>query len=502
MHILINIITLSLSLFLISAVNCVHQYKYRNCKASRQQQKLTLSANFILFFRTMRDKTVRSCLLGIAWLWMLLLTCVSHTTAFSLNTIHIQVSFVAPFTIIMFAGAVLGWWVCYKQSPNKQAISHLPIGLTLSTLVLLYLTFITHPNSATASIDMQSAHLLHLAIAFFAFSFAGGVYVRPLYFALNSIIQKHSSRYLLFINIWGAVFMLLAAAAAFGCKYYLPINLHVLFLLLTIGNVILGIFVCKMIPHAVMQSFVKGILKACFNVKVNGIENFYNAGDKVLIIANHSSYLDVFLLAAFLPEKLNFAISDEVLRQWWTRPLLKLINTTIINPADPMSAKNIIKLIQDNKPCVMFPEGRVSTTGTLMKIYEAPALIADKSGAVVLPVRIDGMQGSIYSKCMLKNRTWFPNVSLTISETVPFTLDENIKGRQRREILGTKLHNTMTNMMFASSNINRTIFQGLLQARKSHGGNTVIVEDEKRQKLTYNKLILKSYVLLLYPVTK
>ena len=42
---------------------------------------------------------------------------------------------------------------------------------------------------------------------------------------------------------------------------------------------------------------------------------------------------------------------------------------------------------------MIFPEGRLNVTGgALMKVYDGPALIADKGDAMVLPVRIDGVE--------------------------------------------------------------------------------------------------------------
>ena len=44
-------------------------------------------------------------------------------------------------------------------------------------------------------------------------------------------------------------------------------------------------------------------------------------------------------------------------------------------------------------------------TGSLMKVYEGPGMIADKSGAQILPVRIDGAQYSPFSRIKAKVRT-------------------------------------------------------------------------------------------------
>ncbi len=50
-----------------------------------------------------------------------------------------------------------------------------------------------------------------------------------------------------------------------------------------------------------LRSFTARLLKLIYRIEVRGIEHYYAAGERVLIIANHQSFLDPLLLSACLP---------------------------------------------------------------------------------------------------------------------------------------------------------------------------------------------------------
>ena len=68
------------------------------------------------------------------------------------------------------------------------------------------------------------------------------------------------------------------------------------------------------------------VLRLAYGVRVTGLEHYAQAGKRVLIVANHTSFLDAALLAVFLPDRLTFAINTEISKRWWIRPLLKIVD--------------------------------------------------------------------------------------------------------------------------------------------------------------------------------
>ena len=238
------------------------------------------------------------------------------------------------------------------------------------------------------------------------------------------------------------------------------------------------------------------VLRLAYAVRVTGLEHYAQAGPRVLIVANHTSFLDAALLAVFLPDRLTFAINTEISKRWWIRPLLKIVDAFPLDPTNPYSLKSLIRYIEQDKRAAIFPEGRITVTGSLMKIYPGPGLVADKSGAMVLPVRIDGAQYTPFSRLRGRIRLrWFPPITLTILPPRRLEIPAEVRGRERRRVAGKLLADLMTEMMFATSNYRRTLFGALLDARRVHGGGHVIVEDVERAPLSYNQLLVR--VLLL-----
>ena len=164
-----------------------------------------------------------------------------------------------------------------------------------------------------------------------------------------------------------------------------------------------------------LKKTLRSILKLLYRVEVIGLENYYLAGKRVLIVANHCSFLDPPLLSVFLPDDINFAINTHISQKWWIKPFLGLSKVFPIDPTHPMSLKNLIHHLQQDSKTVIFPEGRITLTGSLMKIYDGTGMVAEKSGAMILPIHISGTQYTPLSKLQgLMRLRWFPKITLHI----------------------------------------------------------------------------------------
>lgn len=246
----------------------------------------------------------------------------------------------------------------------------------------------------------------------------------------------------------------------------------------------------------IIKSLLRLILKSLYRVRVTGLEHLDKAGDRVLVVANHTSFLDAVLLALFIPGKLTFAVNTWVAKNRLFKPLFALTRIFPMDPTNPLSSKSLIKFLKQGNRAVIFPEGRITVTGSLMKIYDGTGMVADRADAQVLPIRIDGAQFTPFSRMRGRLRLrWFPQITLTVLEPRTVKPAEEVRGRARRKMAGKALSGIMTEMMFATSNIDRTLFTALLDARRIHGGKHLVIDDIQRKPQSYNRLITGSFVL-------
>ncbi|CAN5375315.1 acyl-[ACP]--phospholipid O-acyltransferase [soil metagenome] len=441
-------------------------------------------------------------ILGISWFWFLGVVFLTQIPLFVRDdlggTDHVANLIVAVFTVAIGTGSIF----TNRLLKGEVSVKYVPIAAILITVFVIDLFFATSGLRAVSggALDVRamvsSFAGLRVIVDLAFIAFMSGLFVVPLY----ALVQTRSapprrSRIIAANNIMNAVFMTVAtilSALLLGAG----LSVRSLFLLLGIANAFAAIYICGLLPQELIASIARWVFTLLFRVEVRGIENFHAAGRRAVIIANHTSLLDGPLLSAFLPERASFAVNTHIARRWWVKPAFQLFDLLAIDPTNPMAMRTLVSELKQGRRVVIFPEGRLTVTGALMKVYEGPGMIAHMAGAKVLPVRIEGAQYSQFSRMRGKLRLqMFPKVTLTFLPPVKFDAPEGLKGSRLRDHLGNRLYDVMTDMVFRTSPIDKTLFESLIDARATHGGSHAILEDIRRTPLTYDRLIMGSFIL-------
>jgi acyl-[acyl-carrier-protein]-phospholipid O-acyltransferase/long-chain-fatty-acid--[acyl-carrier-protein] ligase len=404
----------------------------------------------------------------------------------------------AIFAISIAVGSGLAAWL----AAGRIVLLPTLIGAVLLGLFALDVGFSTWAVSRIPDLNgywdiFKSARGIHFMIDLAGLAISGGLFIVPVFAAVQAWAgADRRARVVAGVNVLNAGFMA-GSGVVVALLQAAGLSTSGVFLLLGFASLVVAIMIGRTMPASWLQDFLSIVFRAFFRLEVKGVENIAKAGPNAIIALNHVSFLDPPLATSLLPRNPVFAIDVAMAQHWWIKPFLKLVRTMALDPLRPMQTRTLINAVREGETLVIFPEGRITVTGSLMKVYDGAALIADKSGAMVVPVRIDGPEATIFSRLKRSQvrRRWFPKIKVTILEPIRLSVDPELKGRKRRQAAGAALYEVMSNLIFSTTSTDRTIPQALIEAAHLHGASWLAIEDPVSGQLSYRRLLQGTAIL-------
>ncbi|MEA2907703.1 MAG: acyl-[acyl-carrier-protein]-phospholipid O-acyltransferase [Alphaproteobacteria bacterium] len=338
---------------------------------------------------------------------------------------------------------------------------------------------------------------IRIAVDLAGLAIAGGLYIVPTFAAVQAWAgADRRARVIAGVNVLNAAFMA-GSAIIVALLQAAGFRTPALFALLGTGSLLVAFAIGKTMPASALSDALSIIYRALFRIEVKGLENLHNAGPNVIIALNHVSFLDAGLAMSLRSRKPVFAIDVAIARLWWVKPFLTLTRALPLDPMKPMAVRTLIDAVRAGDALIIFPEGRITVTGSLMKVYDGAAMIADKADAEVVPVRIEGLEQTPFSRLSKGQvrRKWFPKVTVTVLEPVKLSVDPALRGKFRRQAAGAALYGIMSDLVFRTTSTDRTVIEAVIEAAQRHGPKRIAIEDPVTGAMTYKRMLTAASIL-------
>ena len=240
-----------------------------------------------------------------------------------------------------------------------------------------------------------------------------------------------------------------------------------------------------------MKLIIKYLFCFLYRVRVVGADRLRVVSGGSLFVVSHFSYLDIVLVALFLPSR-SFTVlidANDVLTRL-AKFCLKGRQYKIIDFGDMNECAKIAESLKQGKSYLLFPELKVSNTGGIGKFDLAVGHILKQSGATVVPVFLENTQALEQTPIAHKMHTKrFPALTLHIGEECGIDVSKS------DEDISNDLYEKMVELYFDASYKPEPLFQALRRTSKKYGKNTKIAKDITGQEISYHNIVLASFIL-------
>ena len=238
-----------------------------------------------------------------------------------------------------------------------------------------------------------------------------------------------------------------------------------------------------------MKTILHFLLRLLFRFRAENAAVLQTPGP-VMLLPNHASWFDWLFVAACIDTRWRFVTSKEAARISWVHRFVMINRFTFpVETDSPYAVKHIAEYLQGGGKLVLFPEGRISRTGSLMKLFDGTGFLLLKSNAKVITCYLRGVSRLPFSTNP-NRKQFFPNVSVHFGGVLTPPKFEGISGMRARRKLTRWLYDAMARHQFeiemAACPVN--VSAAIVETARSRP-SAVALQDVTRRKLSYRRLL-------------
>jgi acyl-[acyl-carrier-protein]-phospholipid O-acyltransferase / long-chain-fatty-acid--[acyl-carrier-protein] ligase len=238
-----------------------------------------------------------------------------------------------------------------------------------------------------------------------------------------------------------------------------------------------------------MKTIFRFLLRALFGFRALNLAAL-DAPGPVMLLPNHASWFDWLFVAVCIDTQWRIVTSSQAAQISWVHRFIMINRFTFpVDPNSPYAVKRMAEHLRAGGKLVLFPEGRLSRTGALMKLFDGTGFLLFKTEARVVTCYLRGANRLLFSPNPNRKK-WFPRVTAHFSEVLTPPALTNTSTMRARQKLTRWLYDTMVRQQFdiELEAAPKNVLAAILETARQWPG-VVALEDVTRRKLTYRRLL-------------
>ncbi len=238
-----------------------------------------------------------------------------------------------------------------------------------------------------------------------------------------------------------------------------------------------------------MKTLLRWFARLVFRFRAYGTESL-SAPGPVLLLSNHVSWLDWLFLGVCLDDDWRFVTSRETAQLSWVHRLVMDNRRTFpVEVSSPYALKHMAEFLEAGGRLVLFPEGRLSRTGSLMKLFDGTGFLIFKTRARVITAYLRGAMRVPFSPHPGWRRL-LTRVTAHFSEVLEPPHPAGVSTTHARGVLTAWLRDCMVRQQFEVEEQcgPRNLPDAVLETARRRPGFEVL-RDATGARLTYRRLL-------------
>jgi 1-acyl-sn-glycerol-3-phosphate acyltransferase len=376
---------------------------------------IKLEFNFMSDIREMittcrQREGIWNAVMGISWFWYFGSTFLAQLPSFSKHTLLSDNPAMTTVLLATFSISVgIGSLITERLSRGELELGMVPLGALGMSIFSGDLFFIDLTAASSVLLDWPSVGIENVQVPWRVLfdvsmtGISGSLFIVPLYAYLQYRSEERTrSRLIAANNVANAIFMV--GSAVFTILFYKGgLNTVQIIFITAIMNLVVTTWVITLIPEFLMRFIIWLLASTIYRLRYTGRELIPSNGP-ALIVANHISYIDWFIVTAACRRPVRFVMYHFFFKIPGIHVLAAAAKAIPIAPAKEDAAlkeksfEAISDALREGHVVCIFPEGGITRDGTVQGFRPGVERILAKDPVPVYLMSLGGLWGSFFSR--------------------------------------------------------------------------------------------------------